>query len=194
MARFGLILGRCGVDLGSIWRPNGRSNEKGPTGVSYRKNQYKTHLDASANDPEIDPKSLWEASWLARPFRTVLGVLRGLPGSLSGHLRDAPGRPMTARGAPGAPQKPPPERFGASEGHLGSPRGRPGGLRSDLGSIWGRFGVDLGSIWVDLGSIWVACALDGVARWLPIRRGFFFRPSSRLRRPCNDLSAASAPQ
>ena len=160
-----------------IWRPNGRSNDKGPTCVSYCKNQYKTHVGRPANDAEIDPKSLWEASRPARPFRDVLGVPRGLSGGTSGRLRHAPGRPTSVRGAPGASRPPPRsvlERPGGTSECPGSPRGRPGGLRSYLGSIWARFGLNLWSIWVDFGAIWVDFAVDFVAHWLTIRRGFFF--------------------
>ena len=96
---------------------------------------------------------------------------RSAPGPLRRHFGKPPGRPGASHECPGRPRG---EHPGGTSECPGSPSGRPGGLRSDLGSIWARFGLDLGSICVDFGSIGVDFALDFAARWLTIRRGFFF--------------------
>ena len=194
MARFGLIMGRCGVDLGSIWgRFEGRTAARTKK-VRQAFRIVKTNTKHISTPPRTTRKSIQSRS----------GRRRG------SHVRSEP-----SSGCPGPPQKPfgtPPGRPGTSHDRLGRPRGVPKAsprafwsvrgapritpwtprkpqerLGVDLGSIWGRFGVDLSRF-------------GSLLRWMvlpvgcPFEEFFLFRPISWLRRPCNDLSAASVPQ
>ena len=180
---------RLGVDLGSIWRPNGRSNEKGPTCDP----STQAHTDCVSTPPRATRKSIKSRSGRRRGSHVRSKTSSECHGASREAFRDASGTPQGVPPASGAP----PERFGASGGHLGvswispwAPWRPPERLGVDLGSIWARFGVDLDRFWFDLARFCAGfcCPLADHSK------SFFFRPSSRLRRPCNDLSAASVPQ
>ena len=163
MARFGSILvdlasiwGRSGVHSRSIWRPNGRSNDKGPTCDPYAQ----ARTDCMSRPPRPTRKSTGIAP--GRPEWSTRSPLVALTGHFGrprcpigpfwvdiGRFARAGGSDLAARVAPGRPDwstwSPPV----ALTGRLGRPRGPIGPFSVDLG----RSGVDLGSIWSRFGSV-----------------------------------------
>ena len=173
MARFRSILvdlvsiwGRSGVHSRSIWRPNGRSNDKGPTCDPYAQ----ARTDCMSRPPRPTRKSTRIAP--GRPEWSTRSPLVALTGRFGhprcpigpflvdlGRFARAGGSDLAARVAPGRPDWSTWPPLLALTGRLGARGARLACFRP---------------IWVDLGSIW--------SRFGSVRRGFFFdRPHGSIR-------------